>query len=91
MGAEIVIGVDVLGDVRYCDKKYNMLSVLFRIVDISDGTLTNEKLKSQCLDLLLRPDMGDMSQYKFKDLDKAYQAGYEIGKQNAQKIKDLID
>ena len=91
MGAEVVVGVDVLGNVRYCDKKFNMLSVIFRMIDISDGLATDLRLEKQKPDIILRPDMGDMSQYKFKELDKAYQSGYDIGVANAEKIKQLID
>ena len=31
-----------------------------------------------------------MSQYVIKDLDRAYEEGYVLGKENIQKIKELI-
>ncbi len=90
MGAEVVVAVDVLGQVRESNKSYNMFTVCLRIVDILDSQLTNHRRKIQKPDLFLEPDLGDMSQYKFKDLRKAYEIGYELGKANAEKILELL-
>ena len=91
MGAEVVVAVDVLGELRRVEKPFSLFSVMFRTVDIYDTGMTNLKLKEQKPDLLLRPDMGDMSQYKIKNLDMAFDAGYAIGMENAEKIKALIE
>ena len=90
MGADVVIGVDVLGKTRVCDKKYNMLSLLLRFCEIMDAEVTALKLPGQHPDLFLEPDMGNMSQYKFKDLDKSYESGYKCGIENMEKIKQLL-
>lgn len=91
MGAEAVVAVDVLGEVRQMDRRYNMVGVVFRTFEIMDCHLTERKLKKNKPDLILSPDLGDMSQYKFKDLDMAYEKGYEIGKEYAPKIIELVN
>lgn len=90
MGADVVVAVDVLGEVRKCDKKYNVFSVMSRLFEICDCEMVKYKIKEQKPDLFIEPDLGDMSQYKFKDIDFAIEKGYETGKNYAQKIKDLI-
>lgn len=93
MGAEAVVAVDVLGSVRVMNKEYNhnMFSIITRSIDIADGHLTAMKREKEKCDLWLEPDMGNMSQYKFKDFDLAYNAGYKIGKENAERIKKIIE
>ena len=90
MGAEVVIAVDVLGQISKCEKRYNMLTVLSRMVDIMDSELVVLRRNRQNPDLFLEPDLGTMSQFKFKDLEFAYQKGYEMGLKNVKKIKRLI-
>lgn len=90
MGAEVVVAVDVLGDIKPLNKRYNLISLLLRTFDVMDGDLSKESAKAQKPDLYLQPDLGDMVQYKFKDIDMAYEQGYKIGTENADKIKKLI-
>lgn len=91
MGAEVVVAVDVLGKVRPNDRKYNVISLLFRMFDIADCELVKYKVIQQNPDLYIEPDLGDMVQYKFKDMDKAIEIGYKTGKEYAPKIKELIE
>ncbi len=91
MGAEVVVAVDVLGKLRECNKNYNVFAVCLRIVDIMDSQITDHRREKQQPDLFLEPDLGDMSQYKFKELRTAYEKGYELGKANAEQILKLID
>lgn len=91
MGADVVVAVDVLGQTRHDVRHYSILGVLFRAYDILDGELTKYKIKEDKPDLYLEPDMGNMLSYKFKDLELSYQSGYDIGKANADKIKQLIE
>ncbi len=90
MGAEVVVAVDVLGKLRESRKNFNMFSVCLRIVDIMDSQIVDHRREIQKPDLFLEPDLGDMSQYKFKELKTAFDKGYEIGKENADKIIKLI-
>jgi hypothetical protein len=42
------------------------------------------------IDLWLEPDLGDISQYSFKNIGFAYEKGYEMGVAHAAEIKNLI-
>lgn len=90
LGAECIVTVDVLGSLREEDKPLNLVSVMFRTVDIYDSGVTELKLKKYKPDLLIRPEMGNISQYKFANYDISYQSGYDAGKENADKIRELI-
>ena len=90
MGAEVIVAVDALGKTRQVDRNFNIVTVIMRAYEIMDGVLTNNKNQMLCPDLLVEPELGDMSQFKFKDFDMAIQAGYNAGIQNIEKIKELI-
>jgi len=90
MGAETVVVVDVLGHVRPTKKKLNVLTVLLRSFDIMDSDIARGIKNEQKPDLIIEPDLEEMSQYKFKDIEFAYNVGYETGLENASKIKKLI-
>lgn len=90
MGADIIIAVDVLGDIMPKVKKYNLFSLMFRMYDIMDAELTNHKIKEYKPDFYLLPELGNMDPYKFKDLEFAYTAGYNVGKANVEKIRKKI-
>ncbi len=91
MGADVVVAVDVLGKLRECNKNYNMVAVCTRMVDIMDSQIVDLRREVQKPDLFIEPDLGNMSQYKFKDLRNAFEKGYELGKENAEQIKKLIE
>ena len=90
MGADVVVAVDVLGKTRESERKFNMISVMFRVFDIMDGEVTCRRKDACSPDLYIEPDLGDMIQYKFKDMNKAFEIGYLTGKENARKIKRLM-
>jgi NTE family protein len=90
MGAEVVIAVDVLGKVRKVEKKLNMIAVVFRVYDIMDSEATCANKNTNNPDLYIEPNLGDMVQFKFKDMDKAFEIGHQTGKEYAEKIKELI-
>ena len=90
MGADVIVAVDVLGDVRKQSKKYNLITLMLRTFDVMDADLTKHKLDVQKPDVLLVPDLGDMDPYKFKNFDFAFNVGYELGKANVKKIKRAL-
>ena len=90
MGADVVIGIDVLGKVRPNDRKYNMISLLFRMFEVCDCELVKYKVEKQNPDMFIEPDLGNMVQFKFKDIPWAIERGYETGKEFAPKIKELL-
>ena len=86
MGSDIIVAVDVMGKIRPVDKKFNVFSLMFRTYDIMDEEITYRKLQEQKPDFLVTPDLGDMDLFRFKDIDMAYEKGYEIGKKYAPEI-----
>ncbi len=92
MGAEVVVAIDVLGNVvmdrEPTDK---LLNTVLRVFDIMDTRATRSKrLLRDHVALWLEPRLDAMDQYKVKDLDFACDRGYELGKKKAAKIKQLV-
>ena len=90
LGADVVVAVDALGPLRVQNKDYNIISVMLRAYDIMDDEICKYRHNEQLADLFLSPDLGDMMQFKFKDIDKAIETGYQLGLANIEKIKELI-
>ena len=92
LGAEVVVAVDVLGKAEKVEKVPNVISLITRVYDILDSkrTQTVRTKHRRKIDLWLEPEMDDVSQYKVKNIESAYEAGYRLGVENAQKIKQLI-
>lgn len=93
MGADVVVAVDVLKNTsERVDEVHNIIELTLRLFDVMDANqneLRREIEKDLC-DLWIAPEMKGMSQYLIKDLDKAYKEGYEAGKANIKKIKELL-
>lgn len=94
MGADVVIAVDALKNAAEpVENVKNIIEMILRVFDIMDTHLTERSrlLEDNGLcDLLIEPEMKGMSQYVIKDLDKAFDEGYAAGKDNMQKIKELL-
>ena len=93
MGADVVVAVDVLGGVRPVEKVSNVISLIMRTYDIMDcaKTKTLKRSTRRITDLWIEPDMGDISQYRFKFEQSVYDAGYFAGRMNAEKIRALLE
>lgn len=87
---EVVVAVDVFAESSETKEYQSALSVLSRAIDIMDRNFTKAKTREDTPDLLVTPDLGNMSQYTFKELDFAFEQGYKAGKENVEKIKELI-
>ena len=87
MGADVVIGVDALGPVRKKFAQQGVVAMLERFFDITNWELSKDKLDA---DLLITPDMGHKSGFKFKDHDAAIEAGYKAAKRAMPKILKLL-
>lgn len=87
---EVIVAVDVFAEGSEVTEYPNALSVLSRAVDIMDRNYTKAKTKEEKPDLLVLPDLGNMTQYTFKDLDYAFEQGYKAGKESIEEIKRLI-
>lgn len=81
MGAEVVVGVDVLGPVREIDELKSIFGYMLRVFDIYDSEVSALNLKNNPPDILCTPDLGNMSQYKINpaQMEHAYNIGYESG------------
>jgi NTE family protein len=92
MGADVVIAVDVMGNKPCREKCPNPIVVLSDIIEIMDNYRMEEykKKNKKKYDLWLEPSLGNMNQYSFKNLSLAYEEGYRIGKENAEKIQGLL-
>lgn len=93
MGAEVVVAVDVLKNAAEpVDKVQNIIAMILRIFDIMDTHQTEQSrlIEGELCDLLIEPEIKDLSQYVIKDLDRAFEAGYTAGKNNIRKIKKLL-
>ncbi|MCI9504501.1 MAG: patatin-like phospholipase family protein [Clostridia bacterium] len=94
MGAEVIVAVDVLGDLTVKKATTNVVETLLRCIDVMDTRVTRMKkeLRANKIDLWLEPDLGDMNQYKVKQkqMRLAYDKGYELGAANVEKIRELI-
>ncbi|MBO5713794.1 MAG: patatin-like phospholipase family protein [Clostridia bacterium] len=90
--AKVVVAVDVLG--RVVPKEIptkNIIDLALRAVDINDAHHTRNYLKAHKPDLLIEPELEDMSQYKIDRLSFAYEQGYIAGIENVERIKALIE
>lgn len=91
LGADVVIAVDALGGIRRANKVYNIMSVLLRSYDIMEGEVTRYRTDELAPDIIIEPELGEMSQYKFKNFDGAIEAGYKACMDNIDKIKALFE
>lgn len=94
MGAEVIVAVDVLGNLMEKRVSYTLIDTVLRCIDIMDTRMTERKKKARrnSVDLWLEPDLGGMDQYKVKrsQMELAYRKGYELGVQNIERIKELL-
>ena len=93
MGADVVVAVDVLGPCPETEKIPNLIALVTRVYDIMDSHRTSDERRRnrRCFDLWLTPDIGDLSQYTIKYSEEAIEAGYKAGKENAEKIRRLLE
>ena len=94
MGAEVIVAIDVLGDLTVKKTSNTLIDTVLRCIDIMDTAQTKRKKTSRMrsVDLWIEPDLGAMDQYKVKKSQMliAYRKGYEAGMENIGKIKALV-
>ncbi len=94
MGAEVIVAVDVLGDLaEEKEPSGKLINTLLRIIDIMDtrNTMNKRRGRMKYIDLYLEPELGDMDQYAVKNLGFAYDKGYELGLKWRDEIKLLME
>lgn len=93
MGADVVIAVDVLKNSSSpVENVDNIITLMLRVFEVMDSNTTSllHLRDGHLCDLLLEPEMKGISTYKVKDLDRAFDEGYQMGKANMDKIKELL-
>ena len=92
MGADVIVAVDVLGNLMVeKEVKGTLIDTLLRCIDIMDTRTTQRKhIMRKYVNLWLEPELGSMDQYAVKDLEFAYQKGYELGKAKTEAIQLLL-
>ncbi len=93
MGADVVVAVDVIKDVANpVEDVQNIIAMVLRVFDVMDAHITKMSRALECgiCDILVEPELDGMNGFDTKEVDRAYEAGYDAGKQNVQKIKELL-
>ncbi len=94
LGADVVVGVDAIKcTAEPVSKIPNMVSMLLRVFDTVDNRLVSmERAQPDYpCDMMLEPELKGISQFLVKNLDKAYEEGYQMGKDNAARIRALLE
>ena len=94
LGADVVVAVDAIKNTAEPVTQIpNMISMFLRVFAILENqNVRRERAEPDYpCDLLLEPELKGMSQFIVKNLDKAYEEGYRLGKDNLNKIKALIE
>ena len=92
MGADVIVAVDVLGWRNASEKIPGTIGTLLETFDVMDNHRTRayREAHEKEIDIWLEPDLGEMSQYSLKQIEFAYQKGYELGKEYAPMIKKKL-
>lgn len=92
MGADVVVGVDVLGRRDASEDAPNVLKMLIETIDVMDNHRTARRKEDfkDIIDFWLEPDLGTMSQYDLRQIRFAYEKGYELGKNYANDIRKAL-
>lgn len=87
---DVIIAVDT-GYVKTKERRFgNFIGVLWQMYEIMSSDGADEKIKKQGPDLIICPEIENMTLYDMKARDYAYQKGYEAGLKNIEKIKELL-
>ncbi|MBO5926789.1 MAG: patatin-like phospholipase family protein [Clostridia bacterium] len=87
---DVVIAVDVLGKLQPYVETKSVLQHLLRTLDVNDSHNTLKYLKKYKPDVLVYPELEDMSQYKVERLGFAYEEGYKAGLKAMSKIEKAL-
>ncbi len=89
LGADVVVGVDVLGGLSNTYKCKKLFDVGMRTFSVIDN-LYCAKLGTKTADLMIYPQIKNVETFNFKNLKLAYDAGYKIGLENVKNVKKLV-
>lgn len=87
MGADLVIAVDVMGKPQTVEKLKNTLDMAERYAEINDYHTFLLKSQQQKIDVLIEPEVGEVSPYAFASYVKMFFAGYWAA---IDKLNDIV-
>lgn len=90
LGADVVVAVDVLAELPSANQFNNIFDVGFRSLDVMGLNINLFQEEKQKPELLIVPQLENVSQYKVENQQFCFDRGYEIGMANVDKIKELI-
>ncbi|NVJ88029.1 MAG: patatin-like phospholipase family protein, partial [Flavobacteriaceae bacterium] len=88
-GMDIIIGVDVQGNLKKKENLTSVIAILNQIVSYQTYNKSNEEKK--LLDFYIHPDVYDYSVVDFDKKDEILQKGDKIGAKFAKAFKELAD
>lgn len=88
IGADRVLAVDVTRYIKSLDKPNNIFDILIRTIDTMTYRLSVERLKEA--DLVIHPDVKQLSWADFDMIDQIILAGEKAAKENINEIKKLV-
>lgn len=88
--AEKIVAVDVLGCLKKFKQPKTIVSQALRVIDVCECNTAKNYFDNFKPDILIKPDLKDMSQFKVENLTFAYDVGYQTGLEYLDKIKKLI-
>lgn len=94
MGSDTVVAIDVLATLTPVPEiPKNLMETMLRMIGIMDIRRTEilRQVRGNGIDLWLEPELENMSQYSLKEVSFAYDKGYECGKENADKIRKILE
>lgn len=87
---DVIIAVDT-GYVSTKKRNFkNFVGVLWQMYEIMSSEGAEERIRRQNPDMVICPEIEDMTLYNMKEMDYAYEKGYEAGIKNIERIKDLL-
>jgi len=89
IGADRVLAVDVTRYIKSLDKPNNIFDILTRTIDTMTYRLSVERLKEA--DLVIQPDVKQLSWADFDVIEQIILAGEKAAKDNIDEIKKLVN
>jgi NTE family protein len=94
MGADVVVGVDVLYNTSQpIARPTNLVTMLLRVFDMMDNAAAQyaKQNNNDVCDLYLEPVIEGYSQYSVKEFEKPFHEGYALGRAHVEEIKKLLN
>jgi NTE family protein len=88
IGADRVLAVDVMRQIKSVEQPQNVIDILYRAEDITSYHLSNLRLEEA--DIIIRPKVNDLSWADFDKIEEIVSAGEEATSAKITEIKKLI-